>query len=132
MTNAEQPNSRLEDRNDRDPWTATAGQGDGPFSNNPIGKSSLGGHALKFTAVLAVIALAAWVVSKKLKHVTWEQVQQGFDSLPREHILIALGLTVLNYLVLTGYDWIAIRFMKKDLSTPRLMSGAIEIGRAHV
>jgi uncharacterized membrane protein YbhN (UPF0104 family) len=72
-----------------------------------------------------IMAVAFWFVSKKLKGVTWEDVQRGFDSLPVSHIVVAILLTALNYLILTGYDWIAIRHLKKKLPFSRMMAGAI-------
>jgi uncharacterized membrane protein YbhN (UPF0104 family) len=83
------------------------------------------GETGKITAVLAIMAIAFWFVSKKLKNVTWSEVQQGFDNLPVSHIIVAILLTVLNYVILTGYDWIAIRHLKKKLPFSRMMSGAV-------
>ena len=83
------------------------------------------GESGKITAVIMIMAIAFWFVSKKLKGVTWEEVQNGFDRLPTSHIVVALLLVVVNYLILTGYDWIAIRYMKKSLPFSKMMAGAI-------
>jgi uncharacterized membrane protein YbhN (UPF0104 family) len=83
------------------------------------------GETGKITAVIAIMAIAFWFVSKKLKGVTWADVQRGFDNITIGHIVVALLLTVLNYLILTGYDWIAIRHLKKKLPFSRMVSGAI-------
>lgn len=93
--------------------------GDGNGAGSILGRF---GDGFKFTAVIAVMVIAIWFVSKKLKGVTWDDVQRGFDNLPTSHIVGALILTGINYLILTGYDWIAIRFMKKRLSFPRMMA----------
>lgn len=83
------------------------------------------GETGKITAVIMIMAFAFWFVMKKLKNVTWEDVQRGFDNLPLSHIIVALLLTVLNYLILTGYDWIAIRHLKKNLPFSKMISGAV-------
>lgn len=83
------------------------------------------GESGKITAVIMIMAIAFWFVSKKLKGVTWAEVQEGFERLPTSHIIVALLLTALNYLILTGYDWIAIRHMKKKLPFSKMMAGAI-------
>jgi uncharacterized membrane protein YbhN (UPF0104 family) len=108
--------------NSESSYTPPVVPGDGNAAGPMLGRF---GDLVKFSAVFMVMLLAMWFVSKKLKGVTWEQVKQGFDSLPTIHIVAALGLTAINYLILTGYDWIAIRFMRKRLSFPRMMSGAI-------
>jgi len=83
------------------------------------------GESGKITAVIMIMAFAFWFVSKKLKGVTWQEVQQGFEGLPTSHIVGALLLTVCNYIILTGYDWIAIRHLKKKLPISKMMAGAI-------
>jgi uncharacterized membrane protein YbhN (UPF0104 family) len=83
------------------------------------------GETGKITAVITIMAIAFWFVSKKLKGVTWADVQEGFESLPTSHIVVAILLTVLNYIILTGYDWIAIRHLKKKLPFSKMMSGAV-------
>jgi uncharacterized membrane protein YbhN (UPF0104 family) len=83
------------------------------------------GESGKITAVFVIMAIAFWFVSKKLKGVTWAQVEQGFEILPTSHIIVAVLLTAVNYVILTGYDWIAIRYLKKDLPLRKIMAGAI-------
>jgi uncharacterized membrane protein YbhN (UPF0104 family) len=83
------------------------------------------GETGKITAVIMIMAFAFWFVSKKLKGVTWADVQRGFDNLPTSHIVLAIFLTALNYIILTGYDWIAIRHLKKTLPLSKMMAGAI-------
>jgi phosphatidylglycerol lysyltransferase len=116
------PKQSEPDPNSQSPYTPTVVPGDGNLAGPILGRF---GDAFKFTAVLVVMVVAIWFVSKKLKGVTWEEVRLGFDNLPTIHILGALLLTAINYLILTGYDWIAIRFMRKRLSFPRMMAGAI-------
>ena len=110
------------DSDTESPYTPSVDPNEG-FGAGPI--LSRFGDAFKFTAVIVVMLVAMWFVSKKLKGVTWEDVKRGFESLPMIHVIGALILTAVNYLILTGYDWIAIRFMRKRLSFRKMMAGAV-------
>jgi uncharacterized membrane protein YbhN (UPF0104 family) len=85
------------------------------------------GESAKVTAILVIMIFALWYVRKKLAAggVTFEKVQEAIASLPWYHFAIAIALTVLNYLVLTGYDWIAVRHLKKQLPMSKIMAGAV-------
>lgn len=121
MSSSQSPDSQPEQ--DTQPYAPPAV---GAVGGNPAGSVlSRLGDVFKFTAIIVVMAIAISYLSKKLKGVTWADVQRGFESLPTSHIVIALCLVALNYVILTGYDWIAIRYMKKKLSWPRMMAGAI-------
>jgi uncharacterized membrane protein YbhN (UPF0104 family) len=83
------------------------------------------GEAAKYSAALAIIFFAFYFLRKKLGDVTWEQISTGIQSISTSQLLLALLLTIFNFIVLTGYDWIAIRYLKKDLSWKRIMTGAV-------
>jgi uncharacterized membrane protein YbhN (UPF0104 family) len=85
------------------------------------------GESAKITAILAIMIFAFWLVKKKLTSagVTFEKVQDSIGSLPWQHFAVAIALTVLNYLVLTGYDWIAVRHLRKKLAMSKIMVGAV-------
>jgi uncharacterized membrane protein YbhN (UPF0104 family) len=85
------------------------------------------GESAKVTAILAIMLFAFWMVKKKLEKggVTSEKVIESIGSLPWYHFAIALALTVLNYIVLTGYDWIAVRHLRKKLAITKIMAGAV-------
>ena len=73
------------------------------------------------------MCVAFWFVKWKLQkaNVTLEKVQDGIANVPLWQIGLAFGLTALNYLILTGYDWIAVRHLKKELALTKIMTGAI-------
>ncbi|MFY8199229.1 MAG: lysylphosphatidylglycerol synthase domain-containing protein [Pirellula staleyi] len=85
------------------------------------------GESAKITAIIAIMCVAFWVVRNKLvkANVTWAVVQEGISNVPYWQIGIACLLTALNYLILTGYDWIAVRHLKKELPMTKIMTGAI-------
>lgn len=79
----------------------------------------------KFTAVAAIVVVALMMVRKKLGHLTWAQIQDGLQSIPTFHIVLACLVTAINFVVLIGYDLIAVRYLKKDLPLRKIMVGAI-------
>lgn len=85
------------------------------------------GESAKITAIVAIMFVAFWLVKWKLTQagVTVAKVQEGISNVPYWQIGLALALTALNYLILTGYDWIAVRHLKKSLPMSKVMTGAI-------
>ncbi|MGN6544806.1 MAG: lysylphosphatidylglycerol synthase transmembrane domain-containing protein [Aureliella sp.] len=83
------------------------------------------GEVAKYTAVLALMGVSIYLVRKKLSGLTWDEVWQGIVTIPKEQIALAILFTAINFVVLTGYDLIAVRYLKKQLPIRRVMVGAI-------
>ncbi len=83
------------------------------------------GEIAKYTAVLALMVISVVLVRKKLQHITWQQVWDGVQTIPRHQIALAVIFTAINFVVLTGYDLIAVRYLKKQLPLRKVMVGAI-------
>jgi uncharacterized membrane protein YbhN (UPF0104 family) len=79
----------------------------------------------KFTAVAAIMVIALMMVRKKIGHMSWAQIQEGLNSIPTYQIVLACIITAINFVVLIGYDLIAVRYLKKDLPFRKIMVGAI-------
>ena len=79
----------------------------------------------KYTTVFGIIAFCLWIVRAKLKHITWTQIVESVENIPPSQILLAIMITALNFVVLTGYDWIAVTYLKKKLSISKIMVGAV-------
>jgi phosphatidylglycerol lysyltransferase len=58
---------------------------------------------------------ALWVLHHQLKQYGYHQVILSLRRIPESHLLAALALTSLNYLVLTGYDFLALRSIRHPL-----------------
>ena len=76
----------------------------------------LAGPILGF--VLFVTALT--VIHSKLSTVHYHDVIRDLKNIPTSFFLIACLLTLLNYLVLTGYDALAFRYIKRPLRYLRI------------
>ena len=83
------------------------------------------GEVAKYTAVLAIMLIAFYLLKKKLNNLDWNAFRAEWRTFPARRIWLAAALTALNYLILTGYDLIAVRYLKKDLSLPKIMTGAV-------
>jgi phosphatidylglycerol lysyltransferase len=67
---------------------------------------------------LLLVVVAVAVLRGELRSVSWAEVKLDVAALPRAQLTFAIGLTVLNYVVLTGYDLIAFAYTGRKL--PRL------------
>ncbi|QDT98525.1 bifunctional lysylphosphatidylglycerol flippase/synthetase MprF [Gimesia aquarii] len=75
-------------------------------------------HYLKKLAPLFVIAIfmgAIWLLSKELKHYNIHEIRAAVSHIPTWRLWAAAGLTVFNYLILIGYDYLAIRAIQHPL-----------------
>jgi phosphatidylglycerol lysyltransferase len=66
----------------------------------------------KITHLLPVVlfACALYIVHNQLKVHNLSDILASLQAMPMRIVLAACALTVINYLVLAGYDWLALRF----------------------
>ena len=68
------------------------------------------------TAFVAVVLVGAlFVIRKDLGAYHFKDIVQSVHDVPSRSIYLALGLTVLNYVLLAGYDILALRFIGSRL-----------------
>jgi glycosyltransferase 2 family protein len=90
---------------------------------NSISKMAFG--LLKYTAVLGIMVVAIFFVRRELVKLTWEEIMNGLNSISRTQLFLAFFFTAVNFVVLIGYDLIAIRYLKKKLPLKDVAVGAI-------
>ena len=61
--------------------------------------------------VLAILAGALGLLCREIRRLDLNEVVQGIRSIPPLHVAAAIGLTVLNYMVLICYDLLNIRYL---------------------
>ncbi len=68
-----------------------------------------------------------YFLRKKTKElgITWDAVHDAIGNVSAISILVAVLITIANFFLLTGYDLIAVRYLKKDLPIRRVMMGAV-------
>src|SRR5262245_45393707 len=73
--------------------------------------------------VVAIVAFAAAVVLlyRELKDHSLQEILEAVEAIPLHRILLAIGLTVVNYLILSGYDGLAVRYLRRPLKLSRVV-----------
>jgi phosphatidylglycerol lysyltransferase len=69
--------------------------------------------------ILAVFLGAVWLLYRELRGCSLREIRQSLGQIPVEHLWMSLLLTAGNYLLLIGYDFLAVRALGRSLSLPR-------------
>lgn len=84
-----------------------------------VRRSSLIHRLLPLLALVLFVA-ALWVLHGALRQFHYHQVIAQLRAIPSSQILTALALTVLSYLIMTGYDRLAIAYVRHPLDTGKV------------
>lgn len=79
-----------------------------------MNRSQLGRWAPPLIAMV-LLALALVLLHRELKAFTIDEVLESVRGIPNLRLLAALGFMAISYLMLTGYDWLAVRYVGADL-----------------
>ncbi|AMV71209.1 bifunctional lysylphosphatidylglycerol flippase/synthetase MprF [Desulfuromonas carbonis] len=82
---------------------------------SPVHQKSALAHRLLPLLALILFAVALWVLHDVLRQIHYQHVLVQLRAIPGRRIFAALGLTVLSYLVMTGYDRLALRYVRHPL-----------------
>ena len=85
--------------------------------------------ALGASLGLVLFGVALWVLHKELEKYRLHEILQYLQGIPLSQFLIAIVLTMVSYLIMTGYDFLALRFINRPLGF-RKMATASFIGYA--
>lgn len=77
-------------------------------------------HAVPVVIGLLLFLAALEVLRLELRAVTWHELSVDIHRTPIAQLVLALGLTALNYAALTGYDLLAFAYIGKRLPRPRI------------
>ncbi|HEY6517405.1 MAG TPA: bifunctional lysylphosphatidylglycerol flippase/synthetase MprF [Steroidobacteraceae bacterium] len=72
-------------------------------------------------AALVVFGVVAYILHGELARLHFDRVFAHLQSIPRKHVLAALGLTATSYSVISGYDVLALRYLRKRLPYGRIL-----------
>jgi phosphatidylglycerol lysyltransferase len=72
-------------------------------------------HSLGPLLGLSLFALALWVLDHELKAYHYHDILRQLRSLPTRCFILGLGLTLLNYLLMSGYDILALHYVHHRL-----------------
>ncbi len=80
-------------------------------------------YSLLFIVSLATYFFLRWKF--KEHNLSWEMIQEAIGNVSTPSIVLAVVITIVNFFLLTGYDLIAVRYLKKDLPIHKVMMGAV-------
>jgi uncharacterized membrane protein YbhN (UPF0104 family) len=72
-----------------------------------------------------LFGVSIWAIAHELRHYHIREIWQSLLAIPDRNLLLAIGLTGLNYVVFTGYDTLAVRYVHHPLSYRRTAIAAI-------
>jgi len=77
--------------------------------------------------VVVIFVVAAWLLVGELKrnNITKEVIWGSLLQIPAWHIVVALGLTIINYGILVCYDYLAFCYAKVPISLRRVTFAAL-------
>ena len=70
--------------------------------------------------ISAVFLLAVYLLYHKLKSYSIAQIRESLNQISSGRIALSLALMVVNYMILVGYDWLALKAIHKSLPLPRV------------
>lgn len=74
------------------------------------------GHVL----ICAIFILAVYLLYNKLKAYSIAQIRESIQQISYARISASLGLMIINYMILVGYDWLALIAIHKKLPLARV------------
>jgi phosphatidylglycerol lysyltransferase len=72
-------------------------------------------------AALLVFGAVAYILHGEVARLHFDRVFAHLRSIPRRHVLAALALTATSYSVISGYDVLALRYLRKRLPYGRIL-----------
>lgn len=81
-------------------------------------------HKLAPILILLVMAGACWLLVQQLKDYHWRDIRHAWRELPAAALWKAAGLAFLSYVVLIGYDFLAVRSIQHPLPLKKIAFGS--------
>lgn len=81
-------------------------------------------HRLAPILILAVTAGCCWLLYKQLRDYRWHDIRQAWNDMPASALWKAGGLALLSYIVLVGYDFLAVRSIEHPLPVKKIAFGS--------
>ncbi len=70
--------------------------------------------------ITVIFLLAIYLLYNKLKAYSITQIRESIQQISYGRIGFSLMLMVINYMILVGYDWLALKAIRKNLALPRV------------
>jgi uncharacterized membrane protein YbhN (UPF0104 family) len=73
----------------------------------------------QYLLTVSLFGLSVWAIAQELHKYHPQQLWHSLMAIPIPYLLLAVGLTAVNYLMLTGYDTLAIHYIRHPLPYPK-------------
>lgn len=70
--------------------------------------------------VCAIFVLAIWLLYHKLKAYSIAEIRQSIQQISWFRLFFSFFLMIINYIILVGYDWLALKAIHKTLPLPKV------------
>ncbi|MBP3730489.1 MAG: UPF0104 family protein [Mailhella sp.] len=77
-------------------------------------------HVLGKILIALICALACWLLYHKLKAYSLQEIITSVLNIHPAQLLSAVLLVALNYIILIGYDWLAVKAIRRKLPLSRI------------
>lgn len=77
-------------------------------------------RALGPVLVACIFAGAVWLLYNQLRKYSFTDIRMSLEQISHWHILASVVLMIINYAILVGYDWLALKGIHKTLPLPRV------------
>ena len=68
---------------------------------------------------ILLFGLSIWAIASELRRYSFSDVLSSLNAIPNQYLLGAIALTIVDYLFLTGYDTLAVRYINQSLAYKR-------------
>ena len=63
-----------------------------------------------------LFGLSIWAISSELRKYRWQDIMNSLNAIAIQYVFLAIAFTLFNYILLTGYDTLAVRYLRHNLS----------------
>ncbi len=77
-------------------------------------------RALGPLLVICIFLGAVWLLYRQISKFSLSDIQASLDQIPTSGVLLSLVLMAINYTILIGYDWLALKGIHKTLPLPKV------------
>jgi phosphatidylglycerol lysyltransferase len=74
---------------------------------------------------VVVFAVACWLLHRELAHYSFSEIHAALLETPWTRVLPAIALTALSYVVLIGYEWLALQGARVSLPLARVATASL-------
>ena len=76
-------------------------------------------HSLIPLFIIVLFSAALWTLHQSLKGYNYHQIMSTLGALPSHRLFLSFGLSILSYLILTGYDSLALYYIRHPIAYAR-------------